>query len=170
MYFISVHHVHTHNRRCSVQKGGSEGMAVRHWTSRPCWERWPAPGLPVPAGAVSSAAPVPLSHFPASPTPSAGLHYQTGPEKQEHATLRPIGPKLGIAQWCESLKLWSELIGTVLCLKKSGLNVLNWYIDYIYLHIYINSYTDFLCYILPKMVSILALEVIKKHHVLFLCH
>ncbi len=106
VFYHGPSRTHAHNRRCSVQKGGSEGKVVRRWSSRPCWERWPVPGLPAPAGGVSSAALVLLSRFPASPTPSAGLHSQTGPEKQEHATLRAICPKLGIAQWCESL--WSS--------------------------------------------------------------
>ncbi len=144
--FLSWSITHAHNRRCSVQKGGSEGKVVRRWSSRPCWERWPVPGLPAPAW-----------HSPLQPLSFCSLTFPLRP-------LHLLGfiPKLGrktgtrhikshLSQignytmvWITVVKLWSELIGTVLCFRYQVKYQTNICI-YKQLHIIIN-----LCHILPK--------------------
>lgn len=60
-------------------------VQVTRGTSRPCWERWPALSPLAPAAGVSSAAPAPLAHSLASPTPVAGPHFQTTERKRREA-------------------------------------------------------------------------------------
>lgn len=60
-------------------------VQVTRGTSRPCWERWPALSPLAPAAGASSAAPAPLAHSLASPTPVAGPHFQTTERRGEEA-------------------------------------------------------------------------------------
>lgn len=94
-------HTRTHALDAVVyREGGSEG--IKRWTSRLCWERWPAQGLLAPVAEVFSAALAPPARFLASPTPSAGLHSQTEPEKQEYGTLTLVGTPFGFEKcWCD---------------------------------------------------------------------